>query len=54
MCSYAITAKCKYDKNKRLPAEVLGGDYVMDAGLLGAHHDVRALIIGNHHSFGLM
>ncbi len=58
MCGYAITAKCKYDKNRCLPAEVLHGDSVMDAGLLGAHLDVKVLIIEDHHShqlsFGLM
>lgn len=46
----AITAKCKYDKNRCLPAEGLDGDSVMDGGLLGAHLDVKALIIEDHHS----
>ena len=51
MCSSAFTAECKYDKNRCLPAEVLDGDSVTDAGLLGAHLDMKkAFIIEDHHS----
>lgn len=49
LCDSAIAAKCKYGENRRLPAEALDGGWVMDAGLLGAHLDVEALIIEDHH-----
>lgn len=36
MYGCALTAKCKYDKNRCLPAEVLCGDAAMVSGLLGS------------------
>lgn len=54
MCGYAITAKCKYGKNRRLPAEVLDGDSVMDTGLLGVHLDVKPHIVEDRHFSGPM